>query len=92
MWEDLEVLQGDPLQKWREIVFHANRNIAEKQLDLLLTRVAIVEKILQEADLEERYSKLRRQLGGDQELQSEIHARKVDLAIESMASILSENE
>lgn len=92
MWEDLEVLQGDPIQKWQDIIFHANRNLAQKQLQFLLERLALCEIVLQEQGLEDKVLEKAKMLLFDQETQDNIKARKMDIAIESMANILSENE
>ncbi|MCE3039604.1 DUF2018 family protein [Helicobacter anatolicus] len=92
MWEDLEVLQGNPVQKWQDIVFHANRSLVQKQLENLLERLALCETLIHEEGLEDKLLEKARILHFDEDLQQDIGNKKADLAIESMAKILSENE
>lgn len=92
MWEDLEVLQGSPVKKWQDIIFNANQNLAQKELERLLELLAVCEYVIQKEDLEEQVEKVLKTLKFDCAIQEDIKKQKNNLAIESMAKILSENE
>lgn len=83
-WNDLEVLEGDPTQKWSEIILHASPTLAKKELDRLLELLAIYEVAFEESGVD-----LRKFIHTHKEA---IEAQKRNIAIESSAKILSENE
>lgn len=88
MWEELnnnlEVLEGDPVKKWCEIMLNASPTLAQKELEKLLEMLAIYELAY-----EENGGDLRRFVHNNKE---KIEAKKRDIAIDSSAKILSENE
>lgn len=71
-----EIFEGDPIEKWKEIILHAHSRAVYDELDHLLTEWARFE--LQKDGVEESLDNL--------------NAKKRDLAIQSMASILSQND
>lgn len=86
---DDDFLMGTPRSKFFDIVFHANRNLVQNELESLVERLAALELIAEErvgGDLE----KLLR--GFVYERQTEVEKRKNNIFIESMGKILSENE
>lgn len=89
MWEewndnDLEVLQGDPINKWGDIILNASPTLAKKELDRILEMLAVYELAFEESGAD-----LRKFLHTHKEA---IQAQKRNIAIESSAKILSENE
>ncbi|MGX3045753.1 DUF2018 family protein [Helicobacter sp. T3_23-1056] len=88
MWEELdnglEVLQGDPIKKWCEIILNASPTLAQKELERMLEMLAVYELAY-----EENGGDLRKFLHTHKEA---IEAKKRDIAIDSSAKILSENE
>ncbi len=92
MWEDLEVLEGSPVKKWHDIIFHANENLAQKELERLLELLAVYELLIQQEDLEEKADKMLQSLRFDTQMQEKVKRQKENLAIGSMAKVLSENE
>ncbi len=71
-----EIFEGSAIEKWKEIVFHANPSVVAKELERILGELARFH--LQKEGLEENLENLKR--------------AKQDLAIESMGNILSQNE
>lgn len=71
-----ELFEGSPIEKWKEIIFHANPSVVSKELERILEELARAE--LQKEGLEENFENLKRV--------------KQDLAIHSMGNILSRNE
>lgn len=95
MWEnfdDLEVLQGDPIQKWKEIIFNASRGLAEAEIERFLELQALYEIALEEHGLEGKMRELYLRLEDDKDFREKLKHQKNNIAIESMAKILSENE
>ncbi|BCD48141.1 hypothetical protein NHP194003_13450 [Helicobacter suis] len=90
--DDLEVFEGDPLEKWAEVIVHASFKRSFEELDKLLETRALCELLLEEEGFLEKFNALSQQNRLDSALQDRIHARKVDLAIDSMARILSGHE
>ncbi|GAD19777.1 DUF2018 family protein [Helicobacter fennelliae] len=87
MWEDfnnLEVLQGDPIQKWSEIMLNASPTLVTQELERLLELLATFEVAFEESG-----NDLRKFTHTHKE---QIQAQMQNIAIESMAKILSENE
>ncbi|CRF41831.1 DUF2018 family protein [Helicobacter ailurogastricus] len=92
MLRDLEVLEGDPLEKWGEILLHASPKRSFEELERFLEWQALSMLFFEEAGLEDKFEALLEQLRFDPALQEKVHAKKVDLAIQSMAHILSGHE
>ena len=87
-----EILEGSPIGKWQEIVFNANKSVVNDELERLLECLALYQEFVNLEGLEDKFAQFARLLGCDEELASQIKAHKNNLAIESMASILSKNE
>ncbi len=81
-----EIFEGTPEERWLEILFHANRTLAQNELLSLLERLSLLELSLDSLDpsWEERLKA--------QENLSEVKKKMGSLAIESMGRILSQNE
>jgi len=88
---DEDIFEGTPKGKYFDIVFHANRNVVENEIDSIMGKVAALELLLEEM------------LGEDKDIeniirnyvfnhQNEIEDRKKNLYIESMGNILSQSE
>ncbi|PAF53339.1 hypothetical protein BKH42_06365 [Helicobacter sp. 13S00482-2] len=95
MWEEfdnLEVLQGNPLEKWKDIIFNASKTLSSLELDRLLELQAIYEIILEDHSLDGKLREFYVKLDDDLQLQERLKHQKINIAIESMAKILSENE
>ncbi|PAF41655.1 DUF2018 family protein [Helicobacter sp. 11S02596-1] len=95
MWEKfdgLEILEGSPIEKWKDIIFNASRNLAGIELERLLELQAIYEVAFEEFELENKLRELYMRLNEDTEFQEKVRQQKNNIAIESMAKILSENE
>lgn len=71
-----ELFEGDPIQKWKEIIFHANPSVVANELERLLEELAKAE-ITKE---------------GEEISLENLKQIKQDLAIQSMGNILSQNE
>lgn len=87
MWEELnglEVLSGDPVQKWSDIILHASPTLAKKELDRILELLATYELAFEESGADVRKF--------IHTHEAAIAAQKRNIAIESSANILSENE
>lgn len=95
MWEEfdgLEVLQGSPVEKWKDVIFNASKTLTGLELERLLELQAIHEIILEELELESRVKEIFIGMQENEELYEKIKHQKNNIAIESMAKILSENE
>ncbi|PAF49748.1 hypothetical protein BKH41_00095 [Helicobacter sp. 12S02232-10] len=95
MWEkfdDLEMLEGSPIEKWKDIIFNASRNLSGIELERMLELQAIYEVAFEEFELENKLKELYMRLKEDVEFQEKVKHQKNNIAIESMAKILSENE
>ena len=87
MFDDL--FETTPKDKFDDIVFHANKNVVSKKLELLIEEKAIIELLLEENIVEDldklisnyRFNNL-----------DKIEARMNDLFIEITANILTECE
>lgn len=71
-----ELFEGSPIEKWKEIILHANPSVVSRELERILEELARAE--LQKEGLEESLENLNKV--------------KQDLAIHSMGNILSQNE
>lgn len=91
MWGDL--LAGDPIEKWAEIMRHANEGSTKKELLRLLRLLAAYEIIVEEAQIPDIDAKLKRYTKTiDEEAIAKIKNHKNNIAIESMAKVLREND
>lgn len=71
-----EIFEGDPIQKWKEVILHANPSVVGFELERILERLASLE--LEKEGREEDLERLKQ--------------IKIDLVIQSMGNILSQNE
>ncbi|WP_027327568.1 DUF2018 family protein [Helicobacter pametensis] len=71
-----EIFEGDPIAKWKEIIFNANPSVVSQELDRILEELAQYELLKEGVDL--TFENLK--------------STKQDLAIQSMGNILSQNE
>ncbi|PAF50598.1 DUF2018 family protein [Helicobacter sp. 13S00477-4] len=95
MWEEfdnLEVLEGSPIEKWKDVIFNASRNLASMELERLLELQAIYELMFEEFQLEGKLKEMYMRIQEESDFQEKVKHHKNNIAIESMAKILSENE
>lgn len=71
-----EIFEGSAIEKWKEIVFHANPSVVGRELERLLEELAKVELVNEGVEL----------------TRENITQQMQDLAITSMSEILSQNE
>lgn len=83
-FSNLEVLQGNPIQKWIEVMQNASPTLVAQELERLLELLAAFELAFEEGGAD-----LRKFIHTHQD---SIKIQKQNIAIESMAKILSENE
>lgn len=91
MFNDVDdFLMGTPKSKFIDIVFHANRNIAEGELERLIEWMAAMELILEkECGIDDEKIK---EFIANVENKKELENKMNSLYIESMGNILSESE
>lgn len=96
MWENpldnMEVFEGSPIHKWKEVIFNASRTLASKEIERLLEELALYEMAF---EAEEKPANLREffyNVHHDNDFKQRFTEKKNSLAIESMSKILSENE
>ena len=94
MWEnsDSEIFEGEPIGKWKDIIFHASRTLASNELERILEELALYELALQEHGIEINRRDLYYRSHHDADFKQRLQEHKNSLAIESMSKILSENE
>jgi len=79
---------GNPKDQYFAISRTANQNIVDQELDVLLRRFAVAEKIIEEAGLTERWEKMITAMVID----SELDERTGSLYIELMGNIVTKCE
>jgi len=86
--DDDGMFMGTPKSKFFDIVFNANRNLVEEELENLIERMCLLEMIAEESveDLELKLNEYR--FSKSQELED----KKFDTFINSMGNILTQNE
>lgn len=96
MWENpldnMEIFEGSPIDKWKEIIFNANRSLAENELERLLEELALYEMAFEEQGTQINLRDLFYKAHHDETLKQRFNDIKKNLALESMSKILSENE
>ncbi|RDU71661.1 DUF2018 domain-containing protein [Helicobacter aurati] len=94
MWENSnsEIFEGEPISKWKDIIFHASRTLANNELERLLEELALYELAFDEYDVEINMRDFYHKTHYDERFKQALKERKNSLAIESMSKILSENE
>jgi hypothetical protein len=87
--DDDGMYMGTPKSKFFDIVFNANRGLVEDELEDLVERIALLEMILAEAQVENIDQKM-------QEIKynnsADLEEVKFDLFVSSMGNILTKNE
>lgn len=71
-----EIFEGSAIEKWKEIIFHANPSVVGRELERLLEELAKAELVNEGVEL----------------TRENITQQMQDLAITSMSEILSQNE
>jgi len=86
--DDDGMFMGTPKSKFFDIVFNANRNLVENELEDLIERLCALELIAEEYEdnLEQKIQEVK--FSKSEELEN----RKFDAFINSMGNILSQNE
>ena len=79
---------GTPKSKFFDIVFNANRNLVEEELEDLIERLALLEMIAEENEQELEQKLMEYKFKRSEELEN----RKFDIFINSMGNILTQNE
>ncbi|WP_104713521.1 DUF2018 family protein [Helicobacter cetorum] len=91
-YSNLEIFEGSPLDKWNDILFNASKKLSKKELERLLELVALLETFIEEENLEEKFRFFANTLTSNEGIQQKVETKQNDIAIQSMANILSENE
>ncbi|WP_201334005.1 MULTISPECIES: DUF2018 family protein [unclassified Nitratiruptor] len=90
-FEDDDVLGGSPKSRFIDIVFHANRNVVEKELEEIMEWMAALELIIeQKCDLD--VEKEVRNILFDDSKKKDLENKVNSLYIEYMGKILSQSE
>ena len=84
-----DIFMGSPKSKFRDIVFNANRNLVELELERLIERQAALELMLGEFHGEELERKIDTFM---LENKDDVVEVAKNLYIESMGNVLSQNE
>ena len=90
LFDDDDFMMTTPKQNFFQIVRTANENIVELEIEKLIERLAIAEKILEEKGLEEEYEKLVYTLPATEP--SELENLKNSIFIETVGQIVSKCE
>jgi hypothetical protein len=86
--DDDGMFMGTPKSKFFDIVFNANRNLVEQEIEDIIERMCLLEMIAEEneEELEQKLAEVK--FSKSQELED----RKFDAFINSTGNILSQNE
>ncbi len=90
-FEDDDVLGGTPKSRFIDIVFNANRNVVEGELEKMVEWMAAMELIIEEKcglDVEEEVNRILHDESKKEQLEQKINS----LYIEYMGKILSQSE
>ncbi len=85
-----DIFGGSPRSKFMDIVFNANRSVAEGELQRLIERMAAMEKILSETMEDAALERAIRQVQFEEA--DAVNALAKELYIESMGNVLSQSE
>ncbi|WP_456428849.1 DUF2018 family protein [Nitratifractor sp.] len=88
--DDDDFLSTTPRENFYQVLFTANRNIVENEVEKLIERLAVAEKMLEDQGLEEEYE--RQVLSMPIAEPSEIDNRKNSLFIETVGNIVTQCE
>ncbi len=90
-FEDDDIIGGTPKSRFLDIVFHANRNVVEGELEKMVEWMAALELIIEEKcglDVEKEV----KQIIYDEEKRKELENKMNSIYIEYMGKILSQSE
>ena len=90
-FEDDEVLGGSPKSRFFDILFHANRNVVETEIEKMMEWMAALELIIEQKcglDVEKEVAKVLY----DGEQRAQLEQKLNSLYIEYMGKILSQSE
>ncbi|WP_187646784.1 DUF2018 family protein [Nitrosophilus labii] len=93
MFNDVDdFMMGTPKSKFIDIVFHANKNIVENELERLMEWMAALELILEkECNIDDVEKKVKYFIANE-ENKKELENKTNSLYIESMGNILTQSE
>jgi hypothetical protein len=90
LFDDDDYMMTTPKENFFQILRTANQNIVENELEKLIERLAVAEKILEEKELEDEYEqRVRTEIVTDP---SDLENRKNSLFIETVGTIVSQCE
>jgi len=88
--DDDDYMMTTPRENFFQIMYTANRNIVEMELEKVFERLAVAERMLEERELEEEHERLLQTLPvTDPE---DVENRKNSLFIETVGAIVSQCE
>lgn len=85
-----DIFQGSPKSKFMDIVFAANRDLVQNELERLMRRLAAMEVMLQETHGEEGIDRAIRSM--EFERSDEIEMMVKNLYLTSVGNVLTQNE
>ncbi|MDD2837829.1 MAG: DUF2018 family protein [Sulfuricurvum sp.] len=85
-----DIFQGSPKSKFLDIVYNANRDLVQNELERLMTRMAAMELMLQEAHGEDAIERILQTM--QFERADEIDMMAKNLYIISVGNVLTQNE
>jgi len=90
LFDDDDYMMTTPKENFFQILRTANQNIVENELEKLIERLAIAEKILEERELDEEYEhRVRSEIATDP---GDLENRKNSLFIETVGKIVTQCE
>jgi len=90
LFDDDDYMMTTPKDNFFQIIRSANQNIVENELEKLIERLAVAEKILEERDLDTEYEhRVRSEIAADP---GDLENRKNSLFIETVGKIVSQCE
>jgi hypothetical protein len=85
-----DIFGGSPRSKFMDVIFNANRSVAEGELQNLIERLAVMEKLLGETMEDDVLERRIKQLRFEEA--DTVNAMAKELYIESMGNVLSQSE
>lgn len=85
-----DIFQGSPRSKFMDIVYAANRDLVQNELERLMGRMAVMEMLLQEQHGEDQIDSIIR--NAEFERADEVNDMTKNLYIISVGNVLSRNE
>jgi hypothetical protein len=90
LFDDDDFMTTTPKENFFQIIKVANQNIVELEIEKLVERLAVAEKILEENSLDEKYERLVKTLVATDP--AELENRKNSIFIETVGEIVSKAE